>query len=665
MESGNIVEYIDCQKILCAVVLEVKKKRLRLLTENNREVKLSASRLLHKDDVRLDMTQGRDRMVDTLRQVADKRRTLIRQVDVHDLWDILNTEQVWIDLATMTEFCFPDDHSGDHESAVIRAFFEDRLYFKFNPDRFFPHSAGQVERLQAEQKEQARRNRIVERGAEWLRHLLAGNGPAAGENPSETREFVSLLKSYYLFGKESRQYVLARAMLARAGLDEGTTALFPMLVRLKVFDEDENIDLLRYEIPRDFPDHIMDSARKLVATAAPVPIDDQRADLTFLPLMTIDGQSTLDFDDALSIERLADGYRLGIHIADVGHFVRKDDQIDEQARGRGSSIYMPDQKISMLPPDLAEGLCSLKAGQVRPAISTLVTLSPSLEINDYEIRASLVTVKDQLTYYDVNLVVDQNPDLVVLYKIAEKFRRQRFDAGAIQISVPEINLWLAGDHSITVNKISRESPSRMLVAELMILANWLMAKFLADRGMPAIFRSQPAPRDRLYRDDEGSLFQNWMQRRFLSRFVLDHRPDKHSGLGVDAYVTATSPIRKYFDLVTQRQLRAALGLEQPYSIEDIDGIIQALEQPMGNVGRVQYGRNRYWLLKYLEGLVGAKEEALVLGKRRNGYQILLTGYMIECDLPSTSGLMLKPEDLIQVTIQKVSARNDQILVFTG
>ena len=130
-------------------------------------------------------------------------------------------------------------------------------------------------------------------------------------------------------------------------------------------------------------------------------------------------------------------------------------------------------------------------------------------------------------------------------------------------------------------------------------------------------------------------------------------------------MTATSPIRKYFDLVTQRQIRAALGLEQPYSIEDIDGIIQTLEQTMGNVSRVQYGRNRYWLLKYLEGHVGDKEEALVLGKRRNGYQILLSGYMIECDLPSTSGLILKPEDLIQVTIQKVSARKDEILVFIG
>jgi exoribonuclease-2 len=156
-----------------------------------------------------------------------------------------------------------------------------------------------------------------------------------------------------------------------------------------------------------------------------------------------------------------------------------------------------------------------------------------------------------------------------------------------------------------------------------------------------------------------------MQRRFLSRFVLAPQADRHSGLGLDAYVTATSPIRKYFDLVTQRQLRAVLGLEQPYTSEEIERLIQMLELPMSNVSRIQHGRHRYWLLKYLEQHVGEKEEAIVLIKRRNNYQILLSEYMIECDLPISGGFELKPEDLIQVTIQRVRARHDQIGVYIG
>jgi exoribonuclease-2 len=134
---------------------------------------------------------------------------------------------------------------------------------------------------------------------------------------------------------------------------------------------------------------------------------------------------------------------------------------------------------------------------------------------------------------------------------------------------------------------------------------------------------------------------------------------------LEAYVTATSPIRKYFDLVTQRQVRAVLGLEQPYSVEEIDQIIQLLEIPMSQVARIQIARHRYWLLKYLEKLVGKKDEAIVLYKKRNSYQILLPEYMVECELPISSSIELKPEDYIQVTIQHVSARNDILSVFMG
>ena len=664
MESGSIVEYIDRQKIMCAVILEVKNTRLRLLTENNREVKLSAGRLLHQDKARIDLSMGRDNMVNTLKGVADKRKSLIRHVDIKDLWEILNTEQVWIDLETMTEFCFPDSPSGDHESAIIRAFFDDRLYFKFNLDKFFPNSAEKVARIVAQRQEEERQNSLVEFGGDLLKSLLNGIPPPGDTKKDDTQEVIDILRSYYLFDRDGKDHSLAKAMCRKAGLDEAS-GLFSLLVKLDVFDENENIDLLRFEVATEFSDEILNIARNLARSVQDFSGDRHRTDLTAVPMMTIDGQSTQDFDDALSIEKVGDRYRLGIHIVDVGHYVRKGDVIDQEALSRGSSIYMPDQKISMLPPELSEGLCSLKAGELRPAISTMVNLSHSLEIIDYEILPSLINVKHQLTYYDVNSAADKNQDVMILREIAQKFRQRRLDAGAVQISLPEINVWLADDRSITVNKINRESPGRMLVAELMILANWLSAKYLAENEIPAIFRTQPPPRERLYKGDEGTLYQNWMQRRFLSRFVLSHRADKHSGLGLNAYVTATSPIRKYFDLVTQRQIRAALGLEQPYTSEEIDRLIQLLEVPMGYVPRIQYGRHRYWLLKYLEQHVGEKEEAIVLKKQRNYYQILLSNYMIECDLPISGGFVLKPEDLIQVTIQNVRARDGQLVVYIG
>jgi exoribonuclease-2 len=205
----------------------------------------------------------------------------------------------------------------------------------------------------------------------------------------------------------------------------------------------------------------------------------------------------------------------------------------------------------------------------------------------------------------------------------------------------------------------------MLVSELMIMNNDLAARYLADNKMPAIFRCQAEPRERLVGRDQSTLFQNWMQRRLISRFILNSAPEPHSGLGLAAYVTASSPIRKYTDLVTQRQLRATQGMEPAYQKNEMDYLIASLRETLSHTGRIQYRRNRYWLLKYLEGHVGQKEEGLVLHKRRDGHVILMPEFMIECQLSGAENIKLKPEDLVQVTLQHVNARNDVITVYLG
>ena len=661
MESGTVVEYIDSKKIICAVVLEVKNQRLRLLTETNREVNLSASRLSHKCNIRLDPSILRNTMVHALKEIASRRNALRTHVNIKELWEVLNTEQEWIDLDTMTKLCFPNSPSCDHESAVVRAFFLNRLYFKFNHDRFFPNTENQVEQKIIQKRETARKNQMIKEGGEWLKNVL-NNTPASP--PENKTQIIDILKSFYLFKKESKTYTIGKAILAKAGIDPDEET-FQVLVKLGVFDKNENTDLYKYNISISFPEKVMQSATGLTDLQQEFSDDPKRKDLTGLSLMTIDGQATLDFDDAISIEDHGDYYHLGIHIIDVGHFIKKGDLIDQEALVRGSSIYMPDQKISMIPAFLAENLCSLKAGQLRPAISMMVKLSKLCEIIDYEIIPSLIRVERQLTYYDVNLIAQDSKEIIILLDIAEQFRQNRMAAGAVQITLPDINVWVDENNEVTVNKVNRESPGRMLVSEIMIMANWLMAKFLAEHNTPAIYRSQIAPRERLYKGTEGSLFQNCMQRRLLSRFVLSPKPEHHSGLGLDAYVTATSPIRKYFDLSTQRQIRAVLGLEVPYTMKEIDHIIQVLEAPMSCVSKLQFNRHRYWLLKYLEKRIGQKEEAVVLYKKRNTYHIVISEYMIECDLPLSSGIELKPGDLIQITIQHVNARKNVLSVFMG
>ena len=665
MEPGNIVEYIDRQKITCAVILEVKKQRLRLLDQTNREVNLAAGRLSHNSTMRLDPSMGRDKMVAALKATANRRNSLTDTIDIKGLWEALNSEQEWIGLAIMTEFCFPDNPTGDHESAVVRAFFTNRVHFKFNHDRFFPNTPEQVERIIAQQREATRNNRIIEEGSAWLKNVLSAATPAVPDSFSEDIvEFVAILKSLYIFEKDSEHHAIGKAMLERAGIDAGQE-LFKALVTFGVFDEHENIDLSRHKISISFPDKVMRRANELAGFTPAISADNGRKDLSMLPLMTIDGPATLDYDDAISIEDKGDYYRLGIHISDVGHFIKRGDIIDNEAFARGSSIYTPDRKIVMLPSCLTEDLCSLKAGELRPAISVMVKLSRFAEIVDYEVFPSIVRVLHQFTYGDVDMMADENKNVIILYEIAKQFRQYRLSQGAVQISLPEINIITGANGQIACERIDRKNTARMLVEEIMIMANWLMAGFLAKHNSPAIFRSQPGPRERLYKGTEGTLFQNYMQRRLLNRFMLSNKPERHSGLGLDAYVTATSPIRKYFDLATQRQIRAVLGLEEPYAAEELDTIIRFLEQPMSCVSSIQQSRQRYWLLKYLEERVGRKEEAIILYKRKNNYQVLIPEYMIECELPLSSGMELKPKDIVQVAIQHVNARRNAFSVYMG
>lgn len=153
-----------------------------------------------------------------------------------------------------------------------------------------------------------------------------------------------------------------------------------------------------------------------------------------------------------------------------------------------------------------------------------------------------------------------------------------------------------------------------------------------------------------------------MQRKHLSRAVIGTTPETHSGLGVKAYVTATSPIRRYHDLLTQRQIKAIFGYHTPYSKDELENILQTISIPLANTSRIQGLRKRFWIIKYLESKKNETYEVLVLDGYRDYYNVLIKEFMLEAKLPS-SGIKLKYGDVIRVTIQHADARRDQLSLF--
>ena len=660
MEPGTIVEYIDQQRIMIAAVLEIKQKRLRLLTESNREMAMNESRLAHASTMHINLSAGREAIVAGLKEAVSRREALKQKIDIRELWELLSEENEWINLRTMTEYCFSGEITSDHESAVLRSFFDNRIYFKFNSNKFLPNSEKQVELILSQRREEQRKQALIETGGDWLSQVIKDPNPSV---PEEMTEVIDIVKSYYLLEKDSKTSDLGKAILARAGIDL-SDKIFKLFVRMGIWDVDENLNLIRLDIPRQFSRRVLDHAALL---APPVNFNSgshPKKDFTGLDIITIDGESTKDFDDALSVQVENGHYILGIHIIDVDHYIKKGDVLDQCGLNRGSSIYMPDITIPMLPEIVSENLCSLRQGELRPAISTMVRLSKFYEIIDVEVVPSIIRVARQLTYTETAEMIDTDETIGTLYGIAAAFRKTRLNNSAIQITLPDINVSVTENREITVTATDRESPSRMLVSELMIMANWLCGKMLAESQVPAIFRSQPEPKARLYQGESDSLYLNYMQRKQVSRVIIGAEPEYHSGLGVNAYITCTSPIRRYFDLITQRQIKSVIGLSDPFTREEIMQLYQSLEQTLANVGRTQYMRHRYWLLKYLEAKKGEKTNGIILEKKRDAYFVLMPEFLLECKL-SARGVKFKPQDIVQLVIQHVDARKDLISVFPG
>ncbi len=658
MIKGCIVEYIDQQKIIAAVVLQEKKGKLGLLNENNREVNFSEKRLSHISNNCLDTSLTRQSMVKLLKQLAQTRDNLSKNVDIIEIWELFHEEPEEIDLSAMTAFCFDPPVNSDHEAAVIRAFFQDKIYFKFNKSIFIPYTLKQVEQRRRQIKRVEKQERQIQKGAAWINDVLNNKN---GSSISADQDIIKILKSYYLFNNDSDSKMIARSILKKSPLNSAEQ-LFNVFVQAGIWEQNENINILAMQIPTSFAKDVLEQEKQLAATQTNFFDDPLRKDLTNIPLITIDGQSTLDFDDAISLENTETGYTLGIHIIDVDAFIKSDDPVDIAARDRASSIYMPDDKLPMIPSKLSEDLCSLKENAIRPGISTIVKMNRFFEIQDFTIIPSIIKVHKQMSYAEANLLNGQNDPITTLYKIATQLREKRLKAGAVQITLPEVNVWIEENQEIGYSKIDRENPSRMLVSEMMILANTLMAQFLGNNDMPAVFRSQAEPSQRLFKGIETSLILNFMQRKHLSRAIIGTKPQAHSGLGVKAYVTATSPIRRYHDLLTQRQIKAVLGYGKAYSKDELDYILQTVSINIANAGRAQAMRKRYWITKHLESMRGSTYEALVIDSYRDHYNILIKEFMLEAKLP-TGGIKPKSGDIIQVTIQHADARREQLSLF--
>jgi exoribonuclease II len=653
---GTVVEFFVDKRLTVGVCLEAKGERFLVLTEGDREINLPESRFLHAAPHALNVQKSRDELIQSLRDIAKRRDELRSRIDLAEVWELVWADPEAYDCAFLADLVFGEEVTPDHTAAMYRACWEDTIHFSRKADTFVPNPPETVEQLLHQQIRKAERERELTAAATFVKAVWEGYAPAPAELAAQG-PWIELLKEYALHDTEAPRYRLARDLLNRAEVT-AADAPFRLLVRLGIWDEDENLLVLRLGVPTSFSPEVLQEAAQAAREVSGHKVEgaERRRDLTALHAMSIDSELTQDIDDAVSCE-VADGVIVvGVHIADPASVIRPDTRLDREACDRATSLYFPEGKIPMLPPLLSEAALSLVAGQVRPAMSLLVTLTPEGEIVDYQITPSLIRVAERLTYQEADARIGREPRLTQGFEIAQRLRQTRFDNGAIPLPIPQLDLFVDRDKQISLRRTDREAPSQILVSEFMILANSLAAQFCAQRQIPIVYRGQAAPRETFPTSLTYDPVLHYRQQRAMNPAKIGLQPMRHSSLGVDIYTTFTSPLRRYVDLLSHRQLHAYLEHGEPlYDEERLKTILAEVETALSRAGTVDHDRRRYWLLRYLGRRQGEVFGGIVLDRFPRNYLILLPEVMQEIDIP-VGGKELAPGDPVQVRIETVQPR---------
>lgn len=368
---------------------------------------------------------------------------------------------------------------------------------------------------------------------------------------------------------------------------------------------DPGVDILsiiyKYNINVEFPDDVKEEVKEIPSEVSEEEMVGRR-DLRDMEIFTIDGDDTRDIDDAISIEKLPNGnYKLGVHIADVSYYVKEGSPLDVEAQERGTSVYLVDRVIPMLPHELSNGICSLNPNVDRLAMSCVMEIDENGKTVDYEIFESVIRSRIQMTYKKVNSVLEDNvvpegyeeyeKSLRLMAELAEVLRKFKVRRGYIDFGVQEAKILVDENCKPTDVVIRERGVGENLIEDFMIAANECVASHIFYMSLPFVYRIHEVPEEERIRSflafvsslgynvagDVKDVKPTTMQRilksledkpefKILSSLLLRsmkkavYRPENlgHYGLASPCYTHFTSPIRRYPDTTVHRLLRTYL-----------------------------------------------------------------------------------------------------------
>ena len=439
-----------------------------------------------------------------------------------------------------------------------------------------------------------------------------------------------------------------------------------------------------HQLYETFTQEVLEEVKKISQKVLPEQKEGRR-DFTDKITFTIDGEDAKDLDDAVSIEKTDNGYILGVHIADVGEYVKYDSHLDEEAYNRGTSVYFPTSVLPMLPKELSNGICSLNENEERLTLSCIMVLDENANVISHEICESVIKSKARLNYTNVYKVLcDQNADektesvkeqLKMMHEVSKKIQERKKNEGSLDFEIPEV-AFIFDEQGMAVDFTKRErNDAHRLIEDFMVLANQTVAKEFCEKKIPFLYRVHESPRkektenvceylkslgfkvpaipDEITPEYYQQLIKlcsispmaetvNKVILRSMQKARYTNRCLGHFGLALKYYCHFTSPIRRYPDLTIHRIIKECLhkkSLSSTRMAELESFTFEAGEQSSlteKNADKCEREIDDLWKAYLMRDKIGQEFEGIITS---------VTNFGIFIELPNTVEGLIKIENL--------------------
>ncbi|MEY8767453.1 ribonuclease catalytic domain-containing protein [Francisella philomiragia] len=573
LENQSIKNALVIFKSKPAKVVEILDKKIEIETLDSKNIKLPAK------NVQILTVVENDFDLDKLEKLEIPELELT--------WELLQ-EQQQTSIDELSELLF--ESVGANQAYTVWLLVSEGEYFSFNDDFTINiHSQEQKNEIVSDKQEKLRKEQELNDFIERLNNKTF--------NVEDTK-----------FLKEIEALATLKSTKCRffkyLNMEESENSAYKLLLDIGYWDEFFNPHLYRYgaELESNPAEFKYNSGS-----------DSQRVDLTHLTAYAIDDEGSNDPDDAISWD--AQQNKMWVHIADPSSSISFGDEVDLEARARGSNLYVPEHIITMLPPQATQKL-GLGLQEVSPALSVGFRLDESGDIHDIEICFSNIKVtRYSYEFVEENISALELGDIEVYTKY---FTDKRLAKGAVELDFPEIKISLDNDKNVKLTDLPRLN-SRTLVRDTMLMAGVAIGQFCKENNICVPFSTQPE--HDLEQDDLeniDSIADMFATRKKLQRGKYSTEPDVHAGMGLDSYVQVTSPLRRYLDLLVHYQLRNFLENKQMISVDDVDNIIAQVDIPIKSNRQTERFSNSHWKLVYLMQNPNLEFQAAVIEKLDKG-----------------------------------------------